>query len=496
MEVIMNIKSLFLTLSTLIATCAPIALHAMERKEAITFAGEQFKQAFPKQNIEPLTVSFGQSIGNTIEFDSAMMLINTMITNQQATYRAPACAEQKKQNENKPAFKSISTPAQEAAQRLRALSAAAAAAPAVAKAMPIAKDGAQQQHIDPKTVLETLGNYPKGQKISTQFDAAIDYASKHNPITFLKKEKDKKDTPYNAWDELKKFIEYRDANGFDAFKIYLKNMREHLPSVANQLHLWEFIQGQFNDTSKTITQMLQDEELAREVQIANDETYARSLAQCNNDNADEKKSNERAAAAPQQGAAQKDSVQQPTVTQLEAKPQVGPSCGYHTIINIWAIQQLLATNTALTVQSIQQKAYEKRDLIKPNYLSQSQIMALASREQLDVRGNVYFITFAENAVKIAGITESTQRDIDSCIKNIKDKKGGHAYFICNTGGHWVCIAVIQQKNKDAEIAYLDSLNHILNGQSVAFKIIAGLKDAIKNDTPIQPLIRFEDQIKK
>ncbi|MCX5921790.1 MAG: hypothetical protein NTX86_00460 [Candidatus Dependentiae bacterium] len=173
--------------------------------------------------------------------------------------------------------------------------------------------------------------------------------------------------------------------------------------------------------------------------------------------------------------------------QIEVPQQKGSSCGYHAMSYVRAIQVLHATQQELTKDTIVKEAQEMADLIQLTDIGYDQIIAYNNQYKLFDGSNVYIVDYDQKTKKAVflcdlndnGLTGKTKaKELQNRLEAIKNKQ--EAYFICNTGGHWVMAAYV-----DGEIIYIDSMNQALSSDgktpligNIAYNILSELTELI------------------
>jgi hypothetical protein len=164
---------------------------------------------------------------------------------------------------------------------------------------------------------------------------------------------------------------------------------------------------------------------------------------------------------------------QRNVFHVEAQRQHGPTCGYHAIINGWAIQELLKAGLPITSQSIAKKALEKKYLIPRNAhcLDNVEIEALNAQLKVD---HLHFIACDSKTVF------SIDFGNFASFEHIKNNDTACAVFISHKSGHWFLNAIIKQNGNKPYLLVLDSVNTKIRYKDASYQIAEYISDRIGN----------------
>lgn len=150
-----------------------------------------------------------------------------------------------------------------------------------------------------------------------------------------------------------------------------------------------------------------------------------------------------------------------------------PQCGSRAVINAVSIQNLLETHRPITSTAIQQEAAKLKHLYKPHALNFDEAIKLAREVRLD---HAYILTYYEKNITqglspfvIVGSTDDMSGE--NSLDEIALLSTCTAHFICNTGGHWVCISLVKKDGEASHIFYTDSCNGKLANTSRATHFI-------------------------
>jgi len=168
------------------------------------------------------------------------------------------------------------------------------------------------------------------------------------------------------------------------------------------------------------------------------------------------------------------------VQHLIVTQQKGPACGYHSILNICALQELIKTKQSITSQKINEKVEEKKNLIQPKFITNDEIIKLIKESNLNL-SDVYLmdardankLTFLENLHFNVHNPTQAMTAYNTMIKNIKSGIQKYAYFICNIGMHWVIAAYVNGK-----ILYADSQNTPIKEKYITYYLLRNLSDLL------------------
>lgn len=121
----------------------------------------------------------------------------------------------------------------------------------------------------------------------------------------------------------------------------------------------------------------------------------------------------------------------------------------------------------LTTAAFLEKAAALRAYIEGNNLFDYQVYQLAQR--LGLKRFLIF-AFNRNLQTFYETSRSSNFDrhasLEEIITLIKTNQGDDHYFILNTGGHWVVVALVKLGNQPPQLIYLDSMNARLDERYV------------------------------
>jgi hypothetical protein len=151
---------------------------------------------------------------------------------------------------------------------------------------------------------------------------------------------------------------------------------------------------------------------------------------------------------------------QPVATDIvRVVQQRGVTCGYHTVFNAYAVQELVRADQQVTSEAVQEIAQKYHPLIdRTDYeLFYHELLELAQEVGLTT---FHIIAYNEPIKKVYDAANSADvpEDLNAFFAKLVSEKTPVAHLLCNTGGHWIALSVIHRENGDAQIIYLDSMN--------------------------------------
>lgn len=266
-----------------------------------------------------------------------------------------------------------------------------------------------------------------------------------------------------------------------------------------------FVQKRTQENLRT-QQMREDEQLARRMQQEEQAASARR---------------ELYQPIPLHRIASKPSIAGKPIYQIQALQQVGgTSCGYHTILNAKALEDIIfakqqpsldtitkARNELLKIEGLADIMKKESSLPMLQTTSEKRItnsQEKPSTKQLSVEKdqniisfgelvrllkNTYFITYsADSIIKPAGSSIHTPAgDIYTAIKNIWNSPEQPAVIHLplligkETSGHWVYIGIVKNHGEKPYIVYLDSCNSPIVPNSPLAQVLDKIYELLGGD---------------
>lgn len=136
---------------------------------------------------------------------------------------------------------------------------------------------------------------------------------------------------------------------------------------------------------------------------------------------------------------------------LSVAQQKAASCGYHSVANAWAIENLLRNKKKITGAAIDQ---EKGDMSGTSAITDDIILNQANELAVE---NLYVMGY-DPEMHFIGFSRGTLYRFYEVFEKLKNKSLQYAFFVCHTGGfHWFLVAIIRVDG-NLKILCIDSLN--------------------------------------
>jgi len=190
------------------------------------------------------------------------------------------------------------------------------------------------------------------------------------------------------------------------------------------------------------------------------------------------------------------------IVHLKVNQQGSNQCGSHAALNARSIQILSLKKVPITSKAVQEQNRLLKQHIKPYQLTYDEVRQIAQDIDLDrtliVAHNngvgknpngkkriahnsngeqvsrFYVSSYTPDIDYIANSLESFFVNI---CKHLDLFMANNFHFICNTGGHWICISVVKQ-NGTFNIFYCDSSNVPIFPGSRPFKFVSFIHDIL------------------
>lgn len=197
-------------------------------------------------------------------------------------------------------------------------------------------------------------------------------------------------------------------------------------------------------------------------------------------------------------------LQDKNIIHLKVNKQGANQCGSHAALNARAIQILNFKNLPITAQAVQQQNSLFKKFIKPHQLTYDQVCQLSQeiglertviiaynnglrkgrdgRQKIDraVDGvQISRFYMSSNTPDINYISESLELFFVNIIDHLKMCEANDFHLICNTGGHWVSISVVQNAGKFT-IYYCNSTNAPISSDSIVLKFVLFIYKMLSN----------------
>jgi len=177
------------------------------------------------------------------------------------------------------------------------------------------------------------------------------------------------------------------------------------------------------------------------------------------------------------------------VVHLKVTQQNGAACGWHSLFNTWAIQQLIREGKPITSQAVTEKATQKAQFIRrvpeDNKVGSTRLSLeleigdiIHHNTALDLNlENTFFMQYSiankeiNDTITSISLLPSGEHNtkLTTIMGLMRDHAINHISFICNTGSHWV-IAVYSNRT----LFYADSTNNNLVSGSRAYNVVKEL----------------------
>ena len=157
----------------------------------------------------------------------------------------------------------------------------------------------------------------------------------------------------------------------------------------------------------------------------------------------------------------------------DAQIQIGSTCGTHSIVNAWTIEQLLAEGKEITANNIFNRAISTVDscgidaLVEPDVvLSRASSFIPDISTRTNFIGRINFLAHSpfygyndKYNIYISspdGESASNLSDIRPIISSLSSQPPYIEHFVCNTGLHWILISILHKPGEQPVMYYIDS----------------------------------------
>lgn len=169
------------------------------------------------------------------------------------------------------------------------------------------------------------------------------------------------------------------------------------------------------------------------------------------------------------------------IRHLRTGGQKGATCGGHATINARAVQQVLESNEQVTSKTMQAKAEALQGYIQRENLSDYEIYCLT--QQVGLHSGFVF-ALNKNIGSFYEINRAAamgaNKGVNEIFSMIQNSPAGDYYFVLNTGGHWITVAIIKSLYQLPQVLVLDSGNSPLEEGSIGTQFIKYLLNSIFN----------------